>query len=91
MRCPATETQDETPLGVPSGDSLATRLRAARRSAGLSQGNLALQAGVSTYTVFQIEAGGHPHPRTATLERLAQVLGVSRAWLRTGQEPSGEP
>jgi transcriptional regulator with XRE-family HTH domain len=75
----------------PPATTVGQRLRAARRSAGLSQVSLAVQAGVSTYTVFQIEAGGHPHPRTATLERLAAALGVSRSWLRTGQDAPSEP
>jgi transcriptional regulator with XRE-family HTH domain len=67
------------------------RLRAARLSAGLSQVSLAVLAGVSTSPVFQIEAGGHPPPRTSTLVRLGEVLGVSHMWLRTGQDAPTEP
>jgi transcriptional regulator with XRE-family HTH domain len=42
---------------------------------GLSQRELAEQAGVSRVNVARVEGGGETHPRTARL--LAEVLGCS--------------
>ena len=53
-----------------------TRLRAARESAGLSQQDLAVRAGVSRQLVGAVEAGRHL-PRVDSALALASVLGVT--------------
>jgi len=52
------------------------RLRAARERAGLTQGQLAETAGVSTSLIGQLESSA-TQPSLATVERLAQALRVS--------------
>jgi transcriptional regulator with XRE-family HTH domain len=54
----------------------ARMLRYARRSAGLTQRQLAARAGVPQATVGRIE-GGVVTPRTDTLERLLRAAGQS--------------
>ena len=53
-----------------------SRLRAARESAGLSQQDLAVRAGVSRQLVGAVEAGRHL-PRVDSALALASVLGVT--------------
>ena len=50
-------------------------LTAWRKAAGLSQGALALKAGIRTSTVCNIEKG-RIDPRVSTVKALAEVLGV---------------
>lgn len=54
---------------------LAERLRDARQAAGLSQAELAEQAGLSTIYVSLIEQGVRHNPRLNHLRALARVLG----------------
>lgn len=68
--------------------TLGERLRRARQSAGLSQGDLAGE-GVSGSMVSRIESGSR-QPSTEALHALAHRLGVSPAWLRWGR-PSDAP
>lgn len=56
--------------------SLARQLKAARKSAGLSQEALALSADVDRTYVSQLERGV-ANPSLQVLFRLAQVLGVT--------------
>lgn len=55
---------------------IGTRLRAARESAGLSQQDLAVRAGVSRQLVGAVEVGRHL-PRVDSALALAEVLGVT--------------
>lgn len=71
-----------------SGDSLSckdigSRLITARSARGLSQNRLAQLAGLSQQTVRRLELGAC-FPAVDTVERIAQVLGVSPAWLAWG-------
>ena len=54
-----------------------TRLRAARERRALTQGELAVKAGVSRQTVVKIERGIEPRP--PTIRKLARALGVEPA------------
>lgn len=65
-------------------DSLAERLRAARKKAGLTQVALAKASGVSREAIAQIELG--LTKRTAKIMELAKALDVSPAWLQFGEE-----
>lgn len=60
------------------------RVRIARDDAVLTQGELAERAGISRLHVSEIETGRTAIPRPRTLRALAQALGVSVRWLRTG-------
>jgi transcriptional regulator with XRE-family HTH domain len=51
-------------------------LRTLRDDAWLSQQELADLAGVARATVNYIECGHNTHPRSATIKRLAEALGV---------------
>jgi transcriptional regulator with XRE-family HTH domain len=62
------------------------RLREARRLAGLTQRELAKQAGVGLATIRRIEQTGM-EPRLGTVRRLASTLGVRVAWIVDGEEP----
>jgi DNA-binding XRE family transcriptional regulator len=56
-----------------------TPLEQARRSAGMTQRDLAAKAGVSAQTVVRAEGG--ESPRVATMRVLAWALGVTVAEL----------
>lgn len=61
---------------MPPDQQLITTLRAHRTAAGLTQADLAQQAGVSRKTINTIE-NAHYVPSTVLALRLAHVLGVS--------------
>jgi DNA-binding XRE family transcriptional regulator len=58
---------------------LRTKLEYYRRGAGLTQAELADEAGVSQATVGMIERGKRPKPHPRTLTKLAEALGISAA------------
>ena len=64
------------PSGTSAGQSVGTVLRQARRSAGLTQEELAARAGLSVRAIGDLERGrtARPHGRSVTL--LAQALGL---------------
>lgn len=59
-------------------------MRFARRSAGLTQRRLALEAGLPQSTVARIEAG-HLQPRWETMARLLEAAGQSLEVTRAGE------
>jgi transcriptional regulator with XRE-family HTH domain len=52
------------------------RLRALRLNLGLTQAELASQAGVSEFTVVRLETGKAKRPHPSTRRKLAAALGV---------------
>lgn len=62
------------------------RLRSARKQAKLTPSRLSLDAGLSDGVVRHIEDEGGV-PGLATVQRLADALGISPAWLAYGQAP----
>ena len=62
------------------------RLKKIRVEKGLTQGALATEAGVSADLVYRWERARHG-AAARTLGRVAEVLGVSPAYLRAGTEP----
>lgn len=70
-------------------NTLATRMRAAREQAGLSQGQVARLLDMHRPTVSEIEAGR----RRVTVEELAvfaKTYGVSVAWLAGTEDSSSD-
>ncbi len=65
--------------GLSDRGELGQRIRLARQRAGLTQRTLANKLGVSAGAVGQWESGGVP--ATGRLATVADVLGVSLAWL----------
>ncbi|OZI23602.1 hypothetical protein CAL26_09175 [Bordetella genomosp. 9] len=63
--------------------SIGDRIREARKSKGLTQGDLAKRVGLSQGTIGHIEAGRNEGSRY--LVRIAAVLGVRPEWLETGR------
>lgn len=63
------------------------RLRIAREAANLSQRAIANHIGTVTQTVYRYEKG-KTTPRERTLRSIADLLGVSYAWLVSGKEGS---
>lgn len=61
--------------------NLAERLKTARKSAGLTQNQLAEKIGVSQNTIQKIESGGD----TKYIIQLANALNVEASWLQTGE------
>lgn len=55
---------------------LATALRTARESAGLSQSELGRRSGIRQSAINKIESGQRRHPGAGTLAALEGVLGV---------------
>jgi predicted ATPase/transcriptional regulator with XRE-family HTH domain len=71
-----------SPLGfrpVPPGTPLAEHLRRHRRAAGLTQSELAERAGLSVYSISNMERGVPHLPRPGTLRLLAAALALSSA------------
>lgn len=66
-------------------DTLATRLKAAREAAHLTERALSKAAGLSPTHVGLIESGARPTPSAETLGALADVLGVGLDWLARGR------
>lgn len=69
-------------------ESIGSRLKAARESAGLSQSELARRAGLRHATVCDMEAGkvDEERVRVATVRALATALGVRASELLDGEE-----
>src|SRR5262245_54381559 len=65
----------------------AQRLETARANSGLTQSELAAQAGVARQSISNWENGKYPN-LGPQLRAVAQVLGVSLAWLLRGE---GDP
>jgi transcriptional regulator with XRE-family HTH domain len=63
---------------------LGQRLQSARTERGLSQNALAKSAGVARTTIGYIETG-ETTPSIATVELLAQALGIAVCWLAFGE------
>ncbi len=73
-------------------------LRDIRIGRGMSQADLSEKAGVSEFTISELEAGKRPNPRPSTLRKLARALDVEVTDLLGGPElpkveapPSSEP
>lgn len=73
---------DEAAVGRTA--SLPDRLRVAREERGLSQNALAQASGIARTTIGYLESG-ETTPSVATVELLAQALGVSVCWLAYGE------
>jgi tetratricopeptide (TPR) repeat protein/transcriptional regulator with XRE-family HTH domain len=77
--------------------TLGTLLKRYRRAAGLTQEALAEQAGISADTISDLERGVNLRPRSDTIDRLADALGLAppqHAQLQAaarGLVPPGEP
>lgn len=63
--------------------TISDRLKAAREESGLTQGQLAVAAGVTQGTISNVESGLRKNPRE--LLAIAKALGVSPDWLKTGK------
>ena len=74
-------SQDTHPTGA-----AAHRIRIARRTAGLSQAQLALELGVQRSAVSHWEAQ-RGKPSVNNLRQLALLTGVQFEWLATGRGP----
>jgi transcriptional regulator with XRE-family HTH domain len=65
--------------------TLGDRLKSERLAAGLTQQQLAEEAGVSKQAVSAIETGGTKDPSAATLDPICRRLGLRQAWLISGR------
>lgn len=70
------------------GDTLQSRLKAARIEAGLTQGKVAQSVGISQPTYSDLETGNSQS--STLLPQIAFVLGVRPYWLATGKGPKKE-
>lgn len=70
---------------IPGMKDLADRLIEARTEKGLTQGELAKEAGVSQSTIGNLESGLRSTARKLAV--IAHVLGVNALWLETGNGP----
>ena len=61
--------------------TLGEKLKAVRAELGLTQSDLAREAGLCLRCVYNCEKG-HSKPRPGTIQRLAEVLHVSTRFLR---------
>ena len=69
---------------APRSEEFARRLRVARCCAGMSAEQVAAAAGVGRSTLTQWETG-RCEPSMGVIEKLAEVLGVSPAYLILGE------
>lgn len=81
---------EQEPLEGGGVGQLGSKLRLARRQAGLSLRELARQLSVSPSFLSQME-NGKSQPSVATLYSIAQVLGVSIDELFHADDPAGVP
>lgn len=70
-------------------DTLGKRLRAARKERGWTQEQLAVRADTSQAVIQKIENGKSLRPRK--IDKIAEVLEVSPAWLQFGTETENPP
>ena len=70
--------------------AIASRLRAARQQAGLSQGQAAKELGWQRPTISEIEAGRR-RVATEELNRFASLYGVSVSWLMRDEPEVTDP
>ncbi len=76
--------------GIPPWmDTLASRLREARKAKGMTQTDLARAAGVAQSTVGNVESG--ERDGASSLALLAEALDVRYRWLRDGEGPREVP
>ena len=68
-------------------ETLASRLKRLRKSAGLSQPQLAEMSGVGSSTIAEIETGVTQNPTHDKLVKLAAHFEVNPEWLLTGKGP----
>src|SRR5712692_7077924 len=73
----------------PPDPAFGERLAAARRQAGLTQGELAERAGVTLNSVWRYETGRRPEDYDV-LARLAEAVGASVDFLLRGGGPSSQ-
>jgi transcriptional regulator with XRE-family HTH domain len=64
-----------------------TKIRAARKRAGLTRLQLAEASGLAYGTVCRLEAGNDSRPNIHTLSKLAEALGVAPCLLLPDPEP----
>lgn len=67
-------------------EHLGTRIRRLRKSAGLTQEQLAVRAGVVGMTVSKLERMCEASPRWTTIERIAEALGTDAITLMSDAE-----
>jgi transcriptional regulator with XRE-family HTH domain len=73
----------------PTMETLASRLREARKAKGMTQTDLARAAGVAQSTVGNVESG--ERDGASSLALLAEALDVRYRWLRDGEGPREVP
>jgi transcriptional regulator with XRE-family HTH domain len=71
-------------------DQIASRLRSARKAAGLSQAQVAERLGVHRPTISEVEAGRR-RVSAEELARLAEMYGAPVAWFTSGVHVEAEP
>src|SRR6266568_1641855 len=74
----------------PARMAIATRLRAAREQAGLSQGQVAKLLGMQRPSISEIEAGRR-RVSAEELTQLAEIYDVSVSWLINEQSEVSDP
>jgi len=70
--------------------AIATRLRAARTQAGLSQGQVAKLLKLQRPSVSEIEAGRR-NVTASEITQLSKIFGVSISWLADGSSEESNP
>ena len=83
------QTRVETMASSQNSSPLAARLAAARKRAGMSREQLAVESGLSWSAITQIEAGRRPNPRANTLAELSAALGVTVEYLLGTSDATG--
>lgn len=78
-----------SPLEDPS-PALASTIRTMREARGMTQEDLAHQAGITTGTLSKIERG-RANPSWTTVDRIAQALGTTIALLAAAVEGLSAP
>lgn len=66
-------------------DTVGTRVRREREAQKISRSDFAKRTGIGYSTIAELERGGMQ--TTTKLRVIAEVLGVSQAWLETGKAP----
>jgi len=86
----STVVGDTAVISMSHSTSFPKRIRRVRKSLNLTTRQLDEKAGVSFGYTWRVERGERPTMRTDTLEKYARALGVSLAWLLTGDGEARE-
>jgi DNA-binding XRE family transcriptional regulator len=69
------EVREQLGVATPAPNAIASQIREARKSAGLTLVDVAERAGMTKQAVLKIESGQNANPKLDTIARIARAIG----------------